>query len=351
MLLPRTAHNREIEAYESHNYRRNQVKKIAIEEHFSTKEMLVQMKEWEKKMAFPDIMGKKFVETKLSLSDKPFGEHRIPSMDSNGIDMQIISAMWPAAQGFDNAVKAVEAAKLYNDITASLASEYPGRFRAFGTLPLQDPAAAVMELERCVKELGFVGVMIQGHSNFEYLDEMQFDDVWASLEELDVPLYLHVGHPAADQIEAYGDYTEMLGPAWNWAAEGTTHALRIVFGGVFERHPGAKLILGHLGETLPYLLRRIDEGSDKTDYLSKGRITREPSFYIKRNLYVSTSGEYNPETLRCAISAMGIDHILFGCDYPLSSMETGISCIEESDATDEEKEMIYHKNAERLFRV
>ncbi len=327
------------------------MKKIAIEEHFATARMLKDMKAWEKHIEFPDIMGKKFVGSKLNLADMPFEEHRLPNMDINGIDMQIISAMWPAAQGYTDPETAVEAAIEYNNAAAVLVAAHPTRFKAFAALPFQDPAFAVVELERCAKELGFVGVMVQGHSNYEYLDNPKFDIIWSKLEELDQPLYLHVGHPAADQIAAYGEYTEMLGPTWNWAAEGTTHVLRMVFGGVFERHPKAKLILGHLGETLPYLLRRIDEGADKTDAFSRGRITHEPSFYIKRNIYVATSGEYNPETIRCAISAMSIDHILFGCDYPLSGMDIGVSLVEDAGLTNEEKEKIFHLNAERIFKL
>ncbi|MGI5971411.1 MAG: amidohydrolase family protein [Oscillospiraceae bacterium] len=325
--------------------------KIAIEEHFATDNMLRDMRAWEEHLDFPMIMGEKFVTTKLPLSNMPFEKHRLPEMDRNGIDMQIISAMWPAAQGYEDPVRAVAMAKEYNDDAAALVAKYPGRFRSFATLPLQDPEAALEELRRCVEELGFVGVMIQGHSNFEYLDNMKFDRIWGKLEEYDLPLYLHVGHPAKDQIKAYGEYTEMLGPCWNWAAEGTTHALRLVFGGVFERHPKAKFILGHLGETIPYLLRRFDEGADKTDALSRGRITREPSFYLKRNLYVSTSGEYNPEALRCAISALGIEHVMFACDYPLSGMDIGVECVENSGLTDYEKEMIYYRNTQRVFKL
>lgn len=325
------------------------MKKIAIEEHFATPRMLKDMKTWEKRLEMPGIMGQDFVDNKLSLIDLPPEKHRLPEMDRYGVDIQVLSANWPAAQGYIDADTAVAAAQEYNNAADALVQTHPDRFRAFATLPLQDSNRAIKELERCVKELGFVGTMIQGHSNLEYLDEPQFDEVWSALEELNVPLYLHVGHPEHSQLKAYGPYTEMMGPTWNWAAEGTTHALRMVFGGVFERHPKAKLILGHLGETIPYLLRRIDEGADKTGALDKGIITKEPSFYLKRNLYISTSGEYFPEALRCAISAMGIEHILFACDYPLSSIETGVTCMERCDLSEAEKKAIYYENAEKLL--
>lgn len=327
------------------------MKRIAIEEHFATPRMLKDMKTWEKRLEMPDIMGKNFVDNKLSLIGLEPEAHRLPEMDRNEVDIQVLSANWPAAQGYIDVDTAVEAAREYNDAADALVQKHPDRFRAFATLPLQDPERAIEELERCVKELGFVGTMIQGHSNLEYLDEPQFDDVWSALEELDVPLYLHVGHPEYSQLKAYGQYTEMMGPTWNWAAEGTTHALRMVFGGVFERHPRAKLILGHLGETIPYLLRRIDEGADKTGALEKGIITQEPSFYLRRNLYVTTSGEYFPETLRCAIAAMGIEHVLFACDYPLSGIDIGVECVERCGLTTDEKELIYHQNAEKILNL
>ncbi|MCD7749758.1 MAG: amidohydrolase family protein [Oscillospiraceae bacterium] len=327
------------------------MKKIAIEEHFATARMLKDMKTWEKRLEMPSIMGKDFVEHKLSRIDLPPEEHRLPEMDRFGVDMQVISANWPAAQGYIDEDVAVQAAQEYNDAANAIVQAHPDRFRAFATLPLQDPDRAVKELERCVNQLGFVGVMIQGHSNLEYLDDIRFDGVWSALEEMDVPLYLHVGHPEHSQLKSYGSYTEMMGPTWNWAAEGTTHTLRLVFGGVFERHPKAKLILGHLGETIPYLLRRIDEGADKTGAMEKGIITHEPSFYLKRNLYITTSGEYFPEALHCAVSAMGLDHVLFACDYPLSGIDVGVECLERCGLTEDELDTIYHVNAERLVHL
>lgn len=327
------------------------MRKIAIEEHFATPRMVRDMQAWEHRLDMPSIMGENFVKNKLTKIDAPFEEHRLPAMDAAGVDIQVLSANWPAAQGYIDAETAVAAAREFNDAGYELMQIAPDRFRCFATLPLQDPAAAVRELERCVKEMGFVGTMIQGHSDLHYLDEPQFDEVWAALEELDLPLYLHVGHPAHDQLKAYSDYTEMMGPTWNWASEGTTHCLRMVFGGVFERHPKAKLILGHLGETIPFLLRRFDEGADKTGALDKGIITQLPSFYLKRNVYVTTSGEYEPEALRCAIDAMGIDHVLFACDYPFSGMDIGCACVESVPLTRSEREHIYHKNAERILHL
>lgn len=327
------------------------MRKIAIEEHFATPRMVQDMQSWEHRLDMPSIMGENFVKNKLTKIDAPFEEHRLPTMDKTGIDIQVLSANWPAAQGYRDAATAIQAAQEFNNAGFDLMQIAPERFRCFATLPLQDPDAAVKELERCVNELGFVGTMIQGHSDLHYLDEPQFDEVWAALEEMDLPLYLHVGHPAHNQLNAYGNYTEMMGPTWNWASEGTTHTLRMVFGGVFERHPRAKLILGHLGETIPFLLRRFDEGADKTGALDKGIISHPPSFYLKRNLYVTTSGEYNPEALRCAIDAMGVGHVLFACDYPFSGMDTASECVENLALTLEERESIYHKNAEQILHI
>jgi 2,3-dihydroxybenzoate decarboxylase len=325
--------------------------KIAVEEHFFTSELGAIINDWKDKYHFPDMMDEEFIRKGLPLTGLPFDDHRIPTMDECGVQIQILSTNSPGIQGIENAAKAVDVAKRTNDAAAELIAKYPNRFAGFAALPLQNPQASVRELERCVKELGFRGAMIQGHCNFEYLDNEKFDDIWSCLEALDVPLSLHVFNPWPDQIRIYEGFHEMLGPTWNWGVEAATHTLRIIFGGVFERHPGARMILGHLGESLPYLLGRIDEGAKMTGALKKGRISNPPSYYLKTNVYVSTSGQYRPETLLCAIAALGIEKILFATDYPYVEMSAAVDCVESTLLTEDQRKAIYRENAAQLFNL
>lgn len=285
--------------------------------------------------------------------------YRFPTMDENEIAIQILSIGGIPLQRTTDPEAAIKLAMSANDYVAGLVADHPDRFFGFGALPMQDPEAAVKEIERCVNELGFVGFMLHGPTVlmqdgkrvFSYYDEDRYDIVWAKLAELDTPLYFHVSSPEADQIRVYDGYDELLGNTWNWGYYGATQALRCVFGGVFERHPNAKLILGHMGESLPYLLGRLDEGYDCRRVWKKGRMTQPPSYYFKRNIYVTTSGGYYPETLSCAISALGIDKILFANDYPHYPTETSVKQVEDCPITDEQKQAIYWDNAVRLFKL
>ncbi len=280
-------------------------------------------------------------------------EDRIPLMDKCGLDVQILSCNGDGLQNDLEPERAAENAIRVNDKIAEIVKKYPGRFYGFGLLAMQNPEAAVKEAERCAKELGFVGIMLHGSTCFHYYDEPMFDSIWAKLEELDMPLYLHVGNPESDQIRMYEGYNELLGNTWNWGVTGGTHALRMVFGGVFERHPGAKLILGHMGEHLPYLLGRLDEGYEHRAVWKKGRITCPPSHYIKSNIYITTSGGFNPEAVACAVMGMGVEHILFASDYPHFPLETSMAQLDKCASFLSPKEMalIYGGNAERLFKL
>lgn len=325
---------------------------IAVEEHLQLESFEKLNAEHEARSGFPCLYERKRQDTVLTpVYYLPPEKHRIPLMDENGIAMQILSVGGMAVQNDLDADRAVANAKWSNDVLYELTQKYPNRFRAFALLAMQKPEEAARELERCVRELGFVGVMLHGPTNYSYYDEPQYDCVWAKLEELGVPLYLHIASPETDQIRMYEGYEELLGNTWNWGYYAATQALRMIFGGVFDRHPGATLILGHMGESLPYLLGRLDEGYRARNVAAKGRMANPPSYYLKHNVYVTTSGGYEPETMRCCISALGAERILFANDYPHYPIERSIAQLLACDLTAEEKELIYHKNAERLFRI
>ncbi len=327
------------------------MKRIAIEEHVQLPELDAIDAEIEKRLAFPSLYDpERMTNTLLPVYYAPPEEHRIPQMNQFGIDMQVLS-ITAGVQLDLNVERAINSSRHANDILYSFTQKYPDRFKAFAILPMQDPNAAVEELERCVTEYGFVGVMLAGSTNYQYYDEMQFDPVWACLEKYGLPLYIHPQSPEADQIRMYYGYEELLGNTWNWGVFTATHALRIIFSGVFERHPGCSLILGHMGEGLPYLLGRLDEGYDCRNVQAKGRMPHHPSYYLQRNFYLTTSGGWRPEAMHCAIEALGAEHILFANDYPHYPLQNTMKQMEASNLNEEQQELIYHRNAEKLLKI
>ena len=322
--------------------------RICVEEHWSIPESA-------------EMRDQFFARTGLKLSIDPdaspevgprvgdIEKYRLPLMDESGVRMQVISSGSPGVQGFADKETAVKMAKKFNDALADVIRKHPGRFSSFAGLPLQDPKAAADELERTVTQLGFKGAMIQGHTNFEYLDEQKFWVIWERAEALGVPIYLHITEPSLDAIKIYAGHPELMGPVWSWGVEAATHALRIIGAGVFDAFPKTILILGHLGESLPYLLGRLDEGYAMA-YKTR-KLKRQFSQYIKENILITTSGKYHPEALACAVNVMGADRILFAADYPWVSMKDAVDMVERTPISASDKEKIYHLNAERWLRI
>lgn len=243
----------------------------------------------------------------------------------------------PGIQGIPDAATAISTAKALNDKLADLVRSHPTRFAGFAALPMQDPREAADELERAVKQLGFKGALVNGHTNGEYLDEQQFWVVFERAEALGVPVYLH-------------PYNELFGSTWNWGVETATHALRLVFGGVFDAFPRLTVILGHLGEMLPYALQRLD---DRWKVCTHTRELKKefPSQYIKDNMLVTTSGNFSDAALLCALLTLGADRILFSIDYPYQRIEDGAQFIETVPISDGDKAKICYQNAEQLLNL
>ena len=278
-------------------------------------------------------------------------EERLKDMDANGIDIQILSNEYPGVQGILGAEEAVSKAKIINNDIAEIVRRHPTRFRAFATLPLQDPKAAVDEFKRSVQELGYVGALINGHTNGEFLDEEKFRTVWKCAVELDVPIYLHAFDPLPGQLKAYEGHRHLVGPTWTWNTDTATHVMRIISSGLFEELPDAKLIIGHMGEFIPYMLARIDEGYMQTGGANTWKIPKGPAHYYKKNVYITSSGRWNPETMICAVSAITADHVMFSVDYPLADIGESIAQMERTPLSQEDKEKIYYKNAEKMFKL
>jgi 2,3-dihydroxybenzoate decarboxylase len=275
---------------------------------------------------------------------------RIAEMDASGLDVQVLSLNSPGIQAEPDPAVAVTRAAAVNDLLAAIIAEHPTRFAGFCALPLQDPRAAAKELARSVKELGLRGALVNAHTHGRYLDDPELRIVWEHAEGLDVPLYLHPAN-GVDHAHVVSGHPELIGPMWSWGTDTATHALRLIFGGVFDDFPEAKLLLGHMGEGLPFTLWRLDSrwGFHNHHGIELRRGT--PSEYLRHNLYITTSGVCDAPPLLCALLALGSEHILFGTDYPFEDMATATEFLRTAPISEADRARIAHRNAERLLRI
>jgi len=315
------------------------MKKIALEEHFLSPAFVEQFKKGMRSL--PDEAMQNIL-TRL----QDFGEQRLAAMDAAGIDISFLSLTSPGVQIEPDTARAVQLAQETNDFLAAEIQKQPTRYGGLAHLALQDPKAAAEELERCVRQLGFRGAMINSHTNGHYLDEEQYFPFWERVQDLDVPVYLHPAN-TYQELQLLEGHDELLGATWSWTVETATHALRLVFGGTFERFPNVKLILGHMGETLPYVLWRIDSRS-RLAGLPKG-LTKLPSQYIKDNIVITTTGVCADESLQCALAALGEDNVLFSVDYPFEESKQAGDWIEQAPISEAVREKVCYKNAERVL--
>ena len=315
------------------------MKKIALEEHFISPGLI---EYWQPTMT--DVPKPIYDKIHAALTD--FGDMRLASMDGAGIEKAILSIAGPGVQVEPNAARATAKAAEANDFLANVTAARPDRYLGFAHIALQDPQAAARELERCVRDLGFKGAMINGNSMGAYLDERQFDPFWAKAEELQAPIYLHPADPV-QPYASFGSYKELTRATWGWGVETGTHALRMIFGGVFDRFPKALLMLGHLGETLPYLLWRFDSRAK----LYGVTLKRQPSEYIKENIAVTISGMFSAEPLNCAVAALGRSRVMFSADYPFESAAEAGHFMDEVAIDEALREDINWRNAARILNI
>src|SRR5262245_30760450 len=247
-----------------------------------------------------------------------FGEMRLASMDKAGISRAVLGLAGPGVQAERDVATAIRNAKTGNDFLAKEVQKRPDRYSGFAHLPMQDAKAAADELERCVRELKFCGAMINGHTNGQYLDHPSLAPFWERAEALDTLIYIHPTDPVSIAPVLQG-HNGLRRATWEWTFETGSHALRLIFAGVFDRHPKARLGLGHLGETLPFLLWRFDSRAGPDFY--NVPLKKPPSQYIKENVLVTTSGMCSAEPFNCTFAAPGHDRIMFGADYPFEKAE------------------------------
>jgi uncharacterized protein len=315
---------------------------IALEEHFWTPAIAEAIGALRNPDAGPD--------SPLGANLADLGERRIAAMDAGGIDLQVISHTTPAVQHLDGAT-AVPLAREANDVLAAAVRAHPDRFAGFATLPTSDPAAAAEELSRAVQELGLLGAMVNGHTGGRFLDDPAFGVLLERFERLDVPLYLHPTEPVPAVRSAYYEgfapaVTWFLSAAaWGWHSETALHLLRMVLAGVFDRHPALRVIIGHMGEMLPFMLQRIDDNLPP-------RVTgldRLPSEYILDRVVMTTSGLFSVPPLRCALDVFGIERVLFSVDWPYAPNEEGRRLLSEAPLSGADLERFSHGNAERVL--
>ncbi|MFF0579708.1 amidohydrolase family protein [Streptosporangium saharense] len=317
---------------------------IALEEAFALPELAARQPTVPMRIRVTDeyaeMCGRKLVD---------FEEYRLPEMDANGVDIQVLSLTVPGIQADTAPDRAVDNAVFANDFLAEVVGRHPARFRGFAALPMQDPDAAVAELDRCVRQLGFVGALVNDHTRGRYLDDPAYEELWSALEELGVPLYLHPGSVPADDWHVMRGRPEMYGASWSWQAETGGHAMRLVYAGVFDRHPRATLILGHLGEFLPFQRSRLD--SRYRTLRVDTPLLRMPSEYIGTNIVLTTSGVLDPAAIEAAVLTAGADAVMFSVDYPYEDTAAAVASVEKANLSDDVKERVAHRNARRVLGI
>ena len=316
--------------------------KVALEEHFMPPDFVEYFAE-----TYPNISP---AIAKMGLGVLPdLGDNRIEIMDRNGIDFVVLSLAGPGVQVEKDAAIALRKSKSANDFLAGEIQKRPSRYGGFAHLAMHNPVEAANELERCTHDLKFQGAMINGQTNGEYLDLDKYSVFWERVAALEAPIYLHPANPV-DHPAAYAGHTELWGPVCSWAFETAVHALRLVFAGVFDRYPKARLVLGHMGETLPLNLWRFDSRWGVCNWGSR-TLPQMPSFYIKRNIAITTSGVCADAPLLCALDAMGEDNVMFSVDYPFEKTELAAKFIEHAKISETERIKVASENAKRILRL
>ncbi|HEX9943352.1 MAG TPA: amidohydrolase family protein [Thermoanaerobaculia bacterium] len=277
-------------------------------------------------------------------------EQRIATMDAAGIDIFVLSQTSPGVQIEKDPRVAVQRAREANDYLQGQIQLHPDRYRGFAHLAMQDVQAACDELKRCVEDLGFLGALINGNTNGVYLDDERYLPFWERVVQLNVPVYIHPADPYV-QPYVFERYPVMQGAVWGWTMDNSSHFLRLLFSGLFDRFPELTIILGHMGETLPYFLWRIDSRYAVTNDAIKPHLKKMPSDYFRSNLTITTTGVCQDSALQCALAEMGEDRVLFSVDYPYEVTQESVDWIERTPLTDEQREKICYKNAERVLRL
>jgi 2,3-dihydroxybenzoate decarboxylase len=317
--------------------------KIALEEHFVSSETM-------------DASYGAAGSPEFRLQLEEIGSGRIAEMDRGGVELCILSLVGPGIQAIPDIRQAIGVARRANDHLAEHIAKHPKRFRGFAALPLQDPQAASQELTRCVKELGFCGALVNGFSQIGEVDSAAFYDLpqyrpfWATVQQLDVPFYLHPRSPLPTHQHAYEGHPWLTGSIWGFAAETSIHALRLMGSGLFDEYPKLKVILGHLGEGLPCSIWRIDNRISRT-LASRPKAKLPIGQYLRENFYITTSGNFRTQTLTEVMLEVGADRNLYSVDYPFEDTALAASWFDHAAISESDRSKIARTNAWQLFRL
>ncbi|HEX3866741.1 MAG TPA: amidohydrolase family protein [Gemmatimonadaceae bacterium] len=318
---------------------------ITLEEHFVSP-------------AFLEGPGRALTERGATAGDRMAGvlerlrdldQKRLGEMDEAQIDVQVLSLTSPGVEQLD-APSAIRIAHETNDFLASAVAKHPTRFAGFAAIPTAAPDEAAAELERLVRGHGFKGAAINGHQRGRYLDDVFFEPILARAEALGVPIYLHPTQPPQPVVDAwYGGFSKELSfmfanPGWGWHIETAVHVLRMVLGGVFDRHPRLQIVIGHMGEALPFMMSRVDVmGQGLTG------LQRPVSAYLRENVHYTFSGFNFVATFMDLLMQVGVDRIMFSADYPYASMAQARAFLDRLPVSPSDRSRIAHGNAERLL--
>lgn len=324
---------------------------IAVEEHFAAPGLKAATAgaDWARRTRELGERGLRLGTGVIELLDD-LGEARIAAMDAAGIDVQVLSHTQPGTEMLDPEA-ATPLARDTNDVLAAAIRRHPDRFSGLAVLPTRAPEAAAAELERAVSQLGLRGAVINGRVGDRFLDDTFFWPIFECAEFLEVPVYLHPGQPPPALLEAsYGGLPAAAAhwlsvAAWGWHVDTGLHALRLMAAGVFDRFPRLQVVIGHMGEAIPFMLERTNATLSKR----ASGLERELKEYFAQNFWVSTSGFFSEPPLQCLLAVLGSDRVLFAVDYPYSRNEEGMTFLKAVRLEDKDREKIAHHNAERLL--
>ncbi|WP_174299342.1 amidohydrolase family protein [Caulobacter sp. S45] len=321
--------------------------KIGLEEHFALEETLQ-----DSKGQMPDVIWPELRERLLDIQ-----ERRLRLMDAHGMELMLLSLNAPAVQSVADPARAVDLASRANDYLAEEVAKRPDRFQGLAALPLQDPDASARELERCVRDLGFRGALVNGFSEIAgvdgpvYYDLPRYAGFWAAAEAADVPFYLHPRNPLPQDARIYAGHPWLMGPTWAFGQETAVHALRLMASGLFDRHPSLQIILGHMGEGLPYSMWRIDNRNAWMKLKPAYPAEKPLADYFHANFYLTTSGNFRTQTMIDAMLEIGSDRILFSTDWPFENIDHAADWFDACSISEADRVKIGRTNAQKLFKL
>jgi gamma-resorcylate decarboxylase len=321
--------------------------KIALEEHFAIPDTLMDSAGFVPDSYWPEL--------KSRLLD--IQERRLAEMDRHGIEMMILSLNAPAVQAIPDTARADEIARRANDYLAEQVARRPSRFQAFAALPMQDPDLAIRELERCVTTLGFRGALVNGFSQTSqyksllYYDLPQYWPFWAEVERLDVPFYLHPRNPLPQDARIYQGAEWLIGPTWAFGQETAVHALRLMGSGLFDQYPRLQIVIGHMGEGIPFNLWRVDNRNAWVKPRRTHRGKRAVADYFNENFHITVSGNFSTPALLASISVIGANRIMFATDWPFENVDHAAEWFDQTPIAPADRQRIGRTNAVELFKL